>query len=336
MPSDKPQPHQLSAHHRSTAASVAARVVLVFIPLGAGLLLWLLVAALFSARAEGSSVDRLGSLIGLAGVGYAVMLATYAVSVILNPHPKDHALLIVGLSGAVVASGASVLALLAALVVALALTLWRQAMLQEAQSRIRFNFGRTTRASLGLTLALIALAIAVQSVTPAKLLNDPEAASQRLLDTVARGAERFVPILIQGVEPRRTLDDYLKEVASALEHGRSPLVPFPGLRVEGAPTAGALRQQLSENLGLHLTGRETLGDIIQQTVRDRLAPAVARAAGAIVPLFVLSLFLVLQVVNPVLGWLAVGLASLVFHGAKALGWVRIVREPVDVERIVVG
>lgn len=336
MPSDKPQPHPPFVHHHSAAVNVAARVVLVCTPLGAGLLLWLPVAALFSARAEGSSFDRLGWLIGLAGVGYAVMLATYALSVILNPHPKDHALLIVGLSGAVVASGASVLAALAALVVALALTLWRQAMLHEAKSRIRFNCGRTTRASLGLTLALIALAIAVQSVTPAKLLNDPAAASQRLLDTVARGAERFVPILIPGAEPRRTLDDYLQEVVSALEHGQSPLVPFPGLRIEGAPTPGALRQQLSENLGLRLTGRETLGDIIQQTVRDRLAPAVARAAGAIVPLFVLSLFLALQVVNPVLGWLAVGLATLVFHGAKDLGWVRIVREPVEAERIVVG
>lgn len=335
MPKSNPPDPATSVHthHRASVASVALRILLILVPIGASCLTWFAIGALFGARSEGASAGSLGSLIAIAAVGEILLLASIAVSVIVNPHARDHAVVIVAAALSVLAAGATPLTVVAALLVILALGFWRHEMLVEARSRIRFTFVKSARAGIGWTLALIGLAIALQSVAPAQLLVNPEQASARLLDAAARSTQEFIPVLVRGAEPSKTIDAYLDEVARSLEQGKSPLVPFPGLEVEGAPTTEALRQQLSENLHISLTGRETLGDIIQRTVRERLEPAIAQLTTAIVPLFVLSVFLIIQLVNPLIGWLAVGLSAAAFTWTKASGTVRVVREKADVDRL---
>lgn len=306
-------------HHPST--HTIFRGLLIVLPTILSILTWLLVGALFL---ENNSGGEALAYVGFAVVTFALTLALFAVNVVVNTHRNDRALLIGLLAASCFFGGASLFTVLAAGLITLGLLVWQRGMQREEVARVRFSFQRTIQSSLNYMLTFLLLAVTAQSVSALQ----PHAGPGPVIDSLVRGGVRIVevvgPRLLPGFTSDRSLNQYLFEQVRKQ--------PIPADQVDRAIADAQV--QLEQNLGIGLRGDETLSQLTEMVIRQHAAPTLDRFSGALIPIIVVSLFLLLKLFSPFLWLLITIFANGIFRLFWQLRVVRTVTENVPAERLV--
>lgn len=319
--------------HQGSEAHPASRILLTVLPVVFSLLSWIVVGSLFALR-SGSSLD-LTQLLIVGVVSFVIFLATFAVAVIVDRHPLDHVLLVALTTLSVAASGFSLLTVLVMGVALAGLLLYRKTLQAETLGRIRFSIERTIHAALGFPLSLLLIAVAVQSVAAAQPADVSGTLLKRALNATLAGAERLAPLTLHGYRPEKTIDAYLGELLAGSGAASQPasLPGLVGVNVQTAESVALARQQLGQNLGLTLTGTETLSTVVRSAVERRVEPALTPFSSWLVPLIALSLYLLLRILSPVLWLLTMAVSWAYFRLCLRFGLVQIVQENARVDRV---
>lgn len=330
-PTAKPQPD----HH----GNAALRLLFHLPPVVFSAITWLTVGASFFVRNRGGDLADLVGLVVVSVVSFIIWLATLALAALLDHRPADLAVSLAAQVGSVAFSGVTWLTTAVMVAVGLALGLYVRGLRRAAVERVRFSLHRTVQTSLSFTLTLLIAAAALQSLAAFRSLQSPQALVRATIDGAVQLTERVLPLVVRGFRPQATLDEYLQGLKPAtqlagvaqadLERARQ----FFGLPLEIAGNPTATRNQLAENLGVPLTGRETAGDLVRLLFSRRVEPQLRPFGDLLIIVLVVSLFLLLKLLSPLFWWGILGLAGLIFLLYRHLRVARIVTETGPIERL---
>ncbi len=299
-------------------------------------LTWILVSSLFFVRIRGGDNSDLFTLIGLAVLTFIFFLSTFAIAMMVDGHEGDHVAVIALATASVAFSGLSLITAMVMLLTALGLVLYRKGMLEEAKSRIHFSLQKTIRASLSVCLTLLLFAVSMQSLSTSRPLQGPQEFFDSTVNGTIRVVERVIPLFLREYQSGKTIDAFLGERlgTETMTDQNGQLAPVDIVAAAKQTSIAEARKQLGENLGLTLTGTETMTEVIQQAVRHRVDPSLSRYTNLIAVILMLSLFLLLKIFSPILWLFSVGLTTLLFHVYRHLKIVSVVPSTEKVDRLI--
>ena len=191
---------------------------------------------------------------------------------------------------------------------------------------LHFGFRRTVSRGLGYLLTAVVMLIAfnVFLLIFNKLQENPDNFYQSIAASVVRGAEPIFSRGVEGYDTEGTVNDFL-DTSRYFEPENVPdIAPNSEIRQ-------VQLQSLEEVLGIDLTGREKLDDVLKDVVYFRVKNTLRPVEKLLPLIYALLIFVSLRFLQPILVFLAGIIGGVLFKSAVRAGWIKMTSRTVEVE-----
>ncbi len=288
-------------------------------------LFFLLVAVLINDHQQWVSLT--GMLVGLAGLGWVALMGT--AMAFLFQRPNINIVLIAIPCVAVIFIGLfSLESLIGAALLAVFLLVAKRALTRDIESRVQFRvnsvfYWPTKIIIVGLIVSVITLTLPeLRARLTAGELSLPLKTVEAVIEPVTPLISRLIP----DYHAAATVDDIIN---AQLARQSGSVAPPPNLSQEQREV---LRAQLAQQLGVELSGNETLARLLAVQA-NQYVQQLANQPGLVVLALLVAAFLALRAIVPPLAWLVLSIAALLVYVSERVGLISLLKTQVTVERL---
>ena len=227
-----------------------------------------------------------------------------------------------------IAGGPSLASLLAGIILCIVLLVFQRRVDHEVAMRVRYTtsgvFGRTIKGVIMGVLIVVVLFLA-PVWTKAFSQNGVQVPPQYMAVVLAP-AEPLIANAIPGYQPGDSIDKIISARLNELikETPGATTVP-PGLLEQ-------TRAELSKNLGVPLSGRETI-PVVASNIINSYISALAKESGLTFAIIsIVIAFFVLRGLVPLLAWPTLGMISVIIYFSIRIGLIAVYNTQVTIER----